>query len=163
MKAMHTILGLIAAILAMPMAVAAPDQEPIDDIVVVGKKSMSELRRDVFESEEAFYEIYNQLNDEDEYDVRCFYETPTGTRQRNHVCRARFITDAFTAHAARNRMDVTRMANQDANPIIAEKSAKFQAKLETLIAANPDLQAALVRYNDARARFMEARDGGANN
>ena len=55
------------------------------------------------------------------------------------------------------------MANQDASSATPEQTAKFQEKLETLIAANPELQAALVRYNTARARFIEEREGSANN
>ena len=173
MKPTHTILALFVAVLALPMAAVgqdegastevASDDEAIEDIVVVGQKSMADLRRDIFQSEEDFYSLYNKLNDDKEYDVRCFYEAPTGTRIRNHVCRANFVTNAYSAHAARNRGDVTRIANQDANPVIAEKSAKFQEKLETLIAANPELQVALVRYNTARARFMAEREESASN
>jgi len=173
MKPTHTILALFVAVLALPMAAVGQDEEAstgvasndetIEDIVGVGQKSLADLRRDVFQSEEDFYSLYNKLNDDKEYDVRCFYERPTGTRMKNHVCRAKFVTKAYSAHAARNRNDLTRVANQDANPVIAEKSAKFQEKLETLIAANPELQAALVRYNTARARFMAEREEIANN
>ena len=145
MKLTHTNLTVLVTVLALPM-------------VAVGQ--MADLRRDVFQSEEDFYEIYNELNDNKEYNVRCRYETPTGTRIKNHVCRARYVTKAFSAHAARNRSDISRVANQDSNPAMAAKTAKFQENLETLLAANPDLQAALIRYNTARARFMEAR---ANN
>ncbi len=155
---------IAVVLLALPVAVFAQDQgaEAIDNIVVTGEKSMSELRKEVFESEEDFYAIYNRLNDDDEYDVTCFYETPTGTRIKNHVCRARFISNAYSANAARGRNDVTRIANQDANPELVAKTAKFQEKLELLINENADLQAALVRYNTARARFMAERDKNGN-
>jgi len=148
MKLTHTNLTVLVTVLALPM-------------VAVGQ--MADLRRDVFQSEEDFYEIYNELNDNKEYDVRCWYETPTGTRIKNHVCRARYVTKAFSAHAARNRSDISRVANQDSNPAMAAKTAKFQENLETLLAANPELQAALVRYNTARARFMAKREARANN
>ncbi len=145
MKLTYTNLTVLATVLALPM-------------VAVGQ--MADLRRDVFQSEEDFYELYNELNDNKEFDVRCRYERPTGTRIKNHVCRARYVTKAFSAHAARNRSDISRVANQGSNPAMAAKTVKFQDNLETLLAANPDLQAALIRYNTARARFMEAR---ANN
>ncbi len=163
MKLTHTILALFAAVLALPMAAAGPAEEEIENIVVIGQKSKASLRRDVFQSEETFYALYNTLNDDNEYDVRCFYEAQTGTRVKNHVCRAKFVTNAYAGHAARNRGDLTRVANQSAIPAIAEKKAKFQEKLETLIAANPELQAALVRYNTARAQFMAEREKSANN
>lgn len=168
MKSTKTIVALFVAILALPMAAVGQDEErsddqAIDDIVVVGKKSTAALRRDIFQSEEDFYALYNRLNDDDEYDVRCFYETPTGTRMKNHVCRAVYISNSYSKHASRNGFDVKRVANQDASSAMQEKNAKFQEKLETLIAANPDLQAALIRYNTARARFMEQREESARN
>jgi hypothetical protein len=55
------------------------------------------------------------------------------------------------------------MANQDANPALVQKTAKFQEKLETLIAADPELQAALIRYNTARAVFFAQREEKSSN
>lgn len=153
----------------LPMAAVGQDEEAstalasnaetIDDNVVVDQKSLAELRRDAYKAEEEFYSVYNKLNDDKEYDVRCRYETPTGTRAKNHVCRARFVTNAYERHARRNRNSLSRVANQDADPILVEKTAKFQEKLETLIAVNPELQEALGRYNTALARFYGGTRG----
>ena len=163
MKATNKNLTLLVACLALPLAAFGQDDGAIDDIVVVGEKSASQLRKEVFETEEDFYALYNKYNDISEYDVRCFYETPTGTRIKNHVCRAKFVSDAYSKHAARNRNDVTRIANQDSNPEFARKTAEFQQQLETLINANPDLAEALIRYNTARAAFMEREQQAAAN
>ena len=171
MKPTHTILALFIAVLTLPMVAvgqdgqvstgAASNDETIDDIVVVGQKSRSDLRREVFQAEEDFYAVYNKLNDDKEYDVRCFYETPTGTHQKNHVCRARFVTKAYERHARRNRNNLSSVANQDADPVLAEKTATYQQKLETLIATNPELQAALIHYNTLRNQYIAER--GADN
>ncbi len=163
MKPNYTILALLVAVLGLPMAAVGQDEEAIDNIVVVGQKSINELRRDVYQHEENFYAAYNKLNDDPEYDVRCFYEKATGTRIKNHVCRARFVSNSYSSHAARNRSDLKRVANQGASPALAEKTVKFQTKMETLIAANPELEAALIRYNTARADFLAVRGQSANN
>ena len=163
MKPNYTILALLVAVLALPMAAVGQDEEAIDDIVVVGQKSINELRRDVYQYAEDFYSAYNKLNDDPEYDVRCFYEQATGTRIKNHVCRAKFVSNSYSSHAARNRSDLKLVANQGASPELAEKTVKFQDKLETLIAANPELEAALIRYNTARAEFFAEREQSANN
>ncbi len=167
MKLTHTILVLFIATLALPTAAVGQDEEAsitlasngeaIEDIVVVGQKSMGELRRDVFQSEEDFYSLYNKLNDDNEYDVRCYYEAPTGVRTKQHVCRPVFFSKA------RNRDDLTRRINPDTDPVIADKLVKLQEKLETLIATNPELQVAMARYNTARARLMALREERASN
>ena len=163
MNSKRSLIAAVAALLIMPLAVFAENQEAIDDIVVTGKKSIAELRKDVYKAEEEFYAIYNDLNDEPEYDVRCFYERPTGTRIKNHVCRAKFVSKAYSSHGARNGNDLSRVANQDPNSALALKTAKYQEKMEKLVAENPDLAAAFIRYNDARVRFMAEREQQAAN
>ena len=173
MKQTHTILALFVAVLAFPMAAAGQDEQAsagaaskdqaIDNIVVVGQKSLAELRREVVKAEEGFYSVFNKLNDEKDYDVRCFYESPTGTHLKNHVCRARFVTKAYSQHASRSGNKISRVANQDGNPAFIEKTAKYEQKMQTLIAANPELQVALIEYDAARTRFMVKREGSANN
>ena len=163
MKPINRLLALCAVGIALPLVASGQEVRPMDNITVTGEKSRSEMRKDVFEAEESFYSLYNQLNDEDEYEVRCFYETPTGTRIKNHVCRAKFVSDAYSRRAARGRGDNTRIANQSADSEFQAKSQHFQQKLETLIAENPDLAEALVRYNTARAIFMQEYDESANN
>ncbi len=156
------------SVAAIPIAAVGQDEgasndEMIEDNVVADQKSLSELRRDAYEAEEDFYSVYNKLNDEKEYDVRCFYEKTTGTNIKTHVCRARFVTNAYDRHARRNRNDISRMANQSAIPIPADKTARYQEIMETLIAANPELQAALVRYNTVLSHFMAKREENASN
>ena len=99
MKPNRTTLALFVTVLALPMVAlgegvstgVASNNEAIDNIVVVGQKSLAELRKDVFEAEEDFYAVFNKLNDEKDFTVRCHYETATGTHIKNHVCRARFV------------------------------------------------------------------------
>ena len=167
MKSNRTILALIVAVWALPMAAVAQageasNNDTVDDIVVVGQKSLSGLRRDVYQAEEDFYAVFNRLNDERDYTVRCFYEKATGTNIKNHVCRARFVAKAYSSHAARNRNDLSRVANQGSNPALVEKTAKFQEKMETLIAANPELQEALIRYNTLRSEFVAQREASGS-
>lgn len=121
------------------------------------QKSQADLRREVYQAEEDFYAQYNKLNEERDYSVRCRYEKPTGSRIKNHVCRARFVTKAYERHARRNRNNLSSVANQDADPVFAQKKVEYEAHMEALIAANPELQAAFDRYNAARVRFTTNR------
>ena len=173
MKPTRMILALFVALLALPLVAVGQDEEPpngvasndetIEDNVVVSQKSKGELRRDVFEAEEEFYSVFNKLNDDKDFDVRCRYEKATGTNIKNHVCRARFVTKAFERHARRNRNDLSRAANQSADPILEAKTVEYQEKMEELMAANPELQAAFDRYNTARVLFMAKREENVSN
>lgn len=167
MKSVYSMLGLTALWLAVPWAAWAQNDgesanDSIDEIVVEEKMSMSKLRRQVWQYEEDFYAIYNELNDDREFDVNCFFETPTGSHIKNHVCRARFVTDAYSNNAARQRWSARREGQQAANPEVVEKTAEFEEIMTRLVAENPDLQAALARYNTARAQFMARLESGEN-
>ncbi|MGI9260528.1 MAG: hypothetical protein ACR2QR_00760 [Woeseiaceae bacterium] len=163
MESKRTILALIVTILSLPMLAVAQSDAGSEQQVAVSQKSMAELRRETYAAEEDFYEIYNKLNDDKEYDVRCFYEKPTGTNIKNHVCRAQFVTKAFQRHARRNRNNLSSVANQDADPVLAEKTQIYQAKMEALMAESPELQQAFSRYNTARVEFFAKREAIANN
>ncbi len=168
MKPTRTILALFAALLTLPLVAVgqgdeASNDDAIEDIVVVGQKSVSSLRRGVFEAEEDFYSVFNKLNDEKDFDVRCRYEKLTGTNIKNHICRARFVTKAFDRHASRNRNNLYRAANMTADSALEARTVEYQAKVEELIAAHPELQAALERYNASRAQFLANRSGNDSN
>ncbi len=148
MKLTHAIVALFVAALALPHAAVGQDEDAVDEIVVASQKSRSALQRDLIDAEDDFYSLYNKLNDDNEYDVRCYYETPTGLRKKTHVCRPVFFSKA------RNREDKTRRIDPNTDRVIANKMVTLQEKLETLIAANPELQVAMARYNTARAQLM---------
>jgi hypothetical protein len=148
MKLTQTIVALFVAALALPVVAVAQDEEAVDEIVVASQKSLANLRRDLIDAEDDFYSLYNKLNNDNEYDVRCRYETPTGLRKKMHVCRPVFFSKA------RNREDKNRSIDPKTDRVIADKLVTLQEKLETLVAANPELQEAMARYNTARARLM---------
>lgn len=152
-----TALILFAAMLPLTAVNADEGQQQKD--VVVAKKSLSQLRADYFKKEETFYKLFNQVNEDRDYDVRCYFERRTGTRIKNHVCRAKFVSDAFSAHAARsggNRMN--NAATQDSDPEFVRKSEIFEEKLTTAVASSPELQLALVELNEARQQFAAKQE-----
>ena len=61
--------------------------EPIEEIVVHGIKPLVHLKREMYVAEEALYDIYNSLNSDDDYDIHCYKEAPTGSKITQRVCR----------------------------------------------------------------------------
>lgn len=130
--------------------------EVIEEIIVFGEKSMPQLKQEIFRTQENFFAVFSALNDDDEYDVRCFMETGTGTRIRRHVCRARFVTDAYSRAAARFVGGVPGPF-QDPELVVTMKSKRFEEKMTNLIAAHPELKDALDDYTKARLTYETER------
>ena len=127
---------------------AGEEDADIDNIIVTGEKSVGELRRDLFKAEAEFYSLYNKLNDDNDYDVRCRMESVTGNRTKHQVCRPVFFSEA------RNRREnLNRAIDPATDPTLQTKLATLQEKVETLVASNPDLMVAMNNFNTARARL----------
>ena len=126
----------------------APDT--VDEIVVYGDKPLFALRREVYRTEARFWDIFSEINTDDEFDVRCFYEVPSFTHIRRHVCRAQFVIDA-TAEEARFMFSqqVGRFRKPAALAIVRKKK-EMQALMEQMIAEHAELQQALEQFTTAR-------------
>ena len=61
--------------------------EPIEEIVVRGYKPLINLKLEMYEAEEALYDIFNSLNSDDDYDIHCYKEAPTGSKLPRRVCK----------------------------------------------------------------------------
>ncbi len=131
--------------------------ETIEEIIVYGHKSLHTLRQAIFRAEEDFFDVFSSLNDDDEYDIRCFYETPTGTRIRRHVCRAYFVTEATSAEAEIWRTEGPRRPIVPAAGIIQIKKKRLREIMDALISERPELVQALSEYTDAKQIFESER------
>ena len=78
---------------------ATASQEAPEEVVVRGRR-IGELRAEVEDARERAYELFNDLNNNDEFDVYCRKEIRSGTNVPAEVCRAQFET-RISADAAR--------------------------------------------------------------
>jgi hypothetical protein len=121
--------------------------EPLEEIVVYGEKSLGNLRHEVYRTEENFFAAFNSLNEEEEYDVHCFYEVPSFTHIRRHVCRANFVKDATANEYAGWRRGQPALS---ARTVITQKKRRLGEKMELLAVEHPELLEALSRYTNAK-------------
>ena len=83
-------LGLL---LAQQSAVAAEEpQRPIEEIEVIGERSLISLEHEIRETEVQMYELFNDLNSTDDFDVTCRNVIHTGTLIPTWECDAGFMT-----------------------------------------------------------------------
>ena len=52
------------------------------------------MRQQLVELEDRFYALYNELNENDDFDVTCRMEAPLGTRLRKRNCKVAYVEDA---------------------------------------------------------------------
>ncbi len=132
--------------------------ESIEEIVVYGDKPLGALRRDVYKSEENFFDLFNSLNRDFEYDVNCYYEVPSFTHIRRHVCRANFVVEATSVQYVEIRTSGPRYPTVPPDLVIAKKKKILRQKMEALVAEHPELLQALTEYTSKRTTLESARD-----
>ncbi|MET0282164.1 MAG: hypothetical protein ABW278_13730 [Steroidobacteraceae bacterium] len=69
-------------------AAPAPREDNLDEAVITATRArLSSMRQEMARLEDRFYDRYNQLNAENDFDVHCAQETRAGTRLQARHCR----------------------------------------------------------------------------
>jgi len=150
----------------------------VEEVIVRGRR-MSDFRSALETARVRIYDLFNDLNSDDAFDVHCQHEAATGTRIRQHICRPRFIDDISSA-AAQAWMDGLRDACPDGvtQDCIFSESAQqamsmaqaeealqpvmqqqFELEMARVIAESPELQQAVLDYQALERSYDEARGG----
>jgi hypothetical protein len=137
---------------------AAPAQAPenvqqLDEVVILGKK-LYQLRQDVVKAEDRFYAAYNELNTDNDYDIKCEQTTTAGTRLKSRQCKPVFFAEAEAAEA---RSMLTGEYAPPAQLVALERADEYRKKALEVINRSPELRK-LVRERDALERgYLKAR------
>lgn len=174
-KALRLLVGGISLSIFLSLAAIAQDQdaeataetEEIDEIIVLGARSLTLLRQEVIVAEDKFFDIYNQLNEDDKYDIVCETRKPLGTRISVRECKAQFVRDA-EYEAIQDALQFTNsVANVTAQPVRAATRDYeiLDEKLKAFAVSSPELQEALMEYDNLNKKYSQQRekkfDGGS--
>jgi hypothetical protein len=147
---------LLFALAPLDMCMSAPGQqvepeptETIEEIVVYGNKSLIQLRLELYKAENVVFEVFNSLNSDDEFDIHCYKEAPTGSHIKKRVCRTNYVGDLT---AAATRLWLLGITGYYSHPVakIQQKDKILIEEMEALVVERPELLKALNEYSDAK-------------
>jgi hypothetical protein len=119
--------------------------EIVEEIVVYGEKSLTQLRLELHRAEDKVYALFNLLNSDDEYDIHCYREAPIGSHIKRRVCRANFVVKATSEEA---RDFLLGQPGPSAWAKIQPKNKLLQEEMEALV-ERPEFLKALSEFSDA--------------
>jgi hypothetical protein len=133
----------------------------LDEVQVVGKR-LYQLQRELVETQDHFYALYNQLNTKHDFDIHCAVEARTGTLIRKRECRLQFIQDASAAQA---REFVNGLGSDPPQPsryveppelqwFAREKEYRDNAR--ALLLAHPELQEIAQKWQQLQTQYDKA-------
>lgn len=144
--ALSQCLALIALVIAPAWASAqevAPtsldftfnNNQVLDELQIVGKR-LYQMKTQAADLEDKIYALYNDLNQDDEFDIHCKVEPPTGSRLNNRVCRVAVYEQAKVEEA---RGFLTGDSVPPAELVALSHYADYQKHTLSLINSNPQL------------------------
>ena len=158
------LLSLAAPALAQQTASA----DDVDEVIVPGSRPQN-LRVEIERLEHVVYERWNALNSNDEFDIHCFKQAPTGSNIPLRRCAPNFVVQAEAQAAqntmvgARGRADA-RNAGADAT-ILEQKSKALTEEIQRLAREDAQLMKDLVRLDELKrqqANDKPARRGAGS-
>ena len=67
-----------------------PAEESIEEITVYGEKSIIQLRKEFEVAQVQLFDVFNELNSTDEFDIECEYVRRTNSRRTDQLCTPKF-------------------------------------------------------------------------
>jgi hypothetical protein len=174
----RTLIFIAAALLALcsPALVAAQNEppataaataeqpkEPVEEVVVRGRRNLFSLRREMQAARENVWEVFSAINSDDDFDIACTSTPRTGSRYKSRTCRPQYA-DKATRRAGQEvarRMSACgagdsacleaamQMATGDAQTelaIIPYMDKRLDEEFQRLAVEQPELAAAILEY-----------------
>jgi hypothetical protein len=156
-----------------------PTGAAVDDEVIVHGRRVSDFRAELHAAMIHVYDVFNELNSDDAFDVHCQVEDSTGTRMREQTCRPQFKDDISNA-AAKAWVNGIRdacggqltqdcifsdAANQGKSAALSEEAVeplmqkRFALEMARVVAEHPEMQQAILDYQAVERAYDEALGG----
>ena len=147
------LLALGAPALAQKAQSAPQPGADADEVVVEGRKPAN-VYAEIERLEQSVYDRFNALNSNDEFDIHCFKQAPTGSNIPLRRCAPNFVVEAEAQAAqntmvgARGRADA-RNAGADTT-ILEQKSKALTEEIQRLAREDAQLMKDLVRLDELK-------------
>ncbi len=129
---------------------------PVDEVVVQGRyQRLSAMRMEYEKLEDKFYDEYNKLNTDHQWDVNCRREAPIGTLLKRRVC-----TPVFVGKIEGDFFANTLQGHADGGSMwiwVQPKREAFKKNMVDAVNKNPKLLELLMKRNAAQQRYDEVR------
>ena len=145
--------GLGAPALAQEAA-SPPQGADVEEVIVPGR-TPGNLRVEIERAEAAVYERFNALNSNDEFDIHCFEQAPTGSNIPLRTCAPNFVIRAESDSAEKILTDGRGGAGNNNNPAehsmrMEEKSRELNAEMQRVAREDERLLRDLVRLDELK-------------
>ena len=163
------------AVDALQRNAATPAAEEPEEVMIRGRRTVTQYRMEMEQAREEIVEVFNELNDDSDNDVVCRNERPTGSRMPIRVCRsvaesraearaAKDFLNALTVNAGKYTGGVpeggsgTAAAQTQGVTGGADARATLEKELLRLMGESRQLYRAVLKYVELESEYDTARE-----
>ena len=150
--------GILAELFAQDTEVATEQNPttPVEEIIVTGQITLSQMQSRLEFAKLAVFDLYNEINQDDYYDVACNFESPIGTRITRQVCEPAFV-EVLEANAYQEALagfiDNALLAQR-----VREEHELMEAHMILLANQHPEFLAQAQGYVDLSREYQQLKD-----
>lgn len=131
------------------------DFRAMEELTVIAPQSLQSMRDGLVRAEDDVLAVFNDLNDDNDFDIHCQKERPTSSYIAVRTCRARFV-DRLTAQASSDWLGG--LGYVDPRGELSQYGALLRQKFSEVLEENPALHDALLRYYNLRTTYDAETD-----
>ena len=134
--------------------IATPGTGFTEEIIVIGKESLSQLKFRIKENEEAIFSFFNANNSSNRMNIDCYQRKPVGSNIAKRVCEPKFLTDLRVEKTRDARMGIgVNFLERDLVSLSAQDFYQLQNEMLSLSAKHKEFSDALEALADLVASY----------
>lgn len=141
--------------------ISAPP-ESVEEIVVYGEKNLVHMRVEYEHATESFWDVFNSLTIDEQFEVDCEHVVYLGSYRRYHQCKPRFQERL----EQRATQDMILSGNfydyRIEGRLLKEKMALMEQEVTRLLSENPEIQARAENLQQAMGAYESERESRRN-
>lgn len=131
----------------------------VEEVVISARQSFSSLRAQIDIAEKSLYNTYNDLNDLDEYNVKCRKTDWAGTFIREQMCWPAFLTEMSARNVQDWRRDLDILIPVDHMVLLyGDKMDALRANVRRIAGEYPEAAIALLEVGKLQAAIKRKHD-----
>jgi hypothetical protein len=147
------LIGLGAPAFAQEIA-SSPQGADVEEVIVPGRRP-ADLRVEIERLEIAVYDRFNALNSDDDFDIRCLEQAPTGSNIPLRTCAPNFVIEAEANAASKMLTDGrggagNNYSRAEHDMLMEEKSRELTAEMQRVAREDEDFLRDLVRLDELK-------------
>ena len=128
--------------------------DDLEEVVVTAPRTLSAMRAEIDAVQNRAFALFNELNVDNDYDIVCRRETPTGSHIPVRVCRPRYV-DRLEAEATQDFLAGDGFFDPGGDIMYHEDILK--QKLARMVEEHPEFHAALEEYYRLQSAYEDER------